>query len=318
MRHFFIVNPKAGRENSSRRLIEQIQAEFAPGEYVIAITTGHGDALRLTQRAVETGEEVRIYACGGDGTLNEVVNGAAGVEWAAVTNVPLGTGNDFLRIFGSENRHRFRELSALRDGPQAQVDLMDCNGHLGLDVICAGVDARVAAEVHRYKRLPMLGGTMAYVFSLIWNVGKGITRPMRVDMGPIHHNGDTAILCICNGRYYGGGFCPMPEAQPDDGILDMLLVGDVSRLRFARHVGQYAAGRYRECPQLIRDWHGQEVRFSALEDITVVVDGEVLRDRRFVVRLSEKKLNFFYPSGLFWRESSQTANKLSGVAEIKM
>ena len=161
MRHFFIINPSAGRENSTRILMEEIRHTYAPEEFVIAVTTGPGDARRLARRAVESGEETRIYACGGDGTLNEVVNAAAGVEHVAVTNVPLGTGNDFLRIFGSAQRREFRNLRRLKNGPQAQFDLMDCNGYLGIDVICAGVDARVATEVHHYKRLPLVGGTMA-------------------------------------------------------------------------------------------------------------------------------------------------------------
>ena len=309
MRHFFIINPSAGRENSTRILMEEIKHTYAPKEFVIAVTTGPGDARRLARRAVDSGEETRIYACGGDGTLNEVVNAAAGVDHVAVTNVPLGTGNDFLRIFGNAQRREFRNLRRLKNGPQAQFDLMDCNGYLGIDVICAGVDARVATEVHRYKRLPLVGGTMAYVLSLIWNVTKGITRPMQVDMGPIHHHGQTAILCICNGRHYGGGFCPMPEAQPDDGILDMLLVGDASRAKFARHVPLYAKGKYKECGGMIQDWHGQEVRFSSCREFPVVVDGEELRGTEFTVRLSEKKLNFFYPKGLSWRKSSQSANK---------
>ena len=78
---------------------------------------------------------MRIYACGGDGTLNEAVNGAAGFANAAVTNVPKGTGNDFLKIFGADCRSRFSDLAALADGPQACFDLMDCNGKLGLDVV---------------------------------------------------------------------------------------------------------------------------------------------------------------------------------------
>ena len=188
---------------------------------------------------------------------------------------------------------------------------MDCNGLLGLDVVSAGVDARVAAEVHRFKRLPVVGGSLAYILSLVAEVAKGITRPMTVDMGPIHYSGPVAILCVCNGRYYGGGFCPVPEAQPDDGVLDMLLVGDIGRLAFGRYVGRYAAGRYRECPELIQAWHGDAVTFSAGEKITVVVDGEVLRNTSFTLRLSEKKVNFFYPRDVFWRESSQTANNLA-------
>mgnify|MGYP001705535948 CR=1 FL=1 len=85
----------------------------------------------LARAAAERGEPVRIYACGGDGTLNEAVNGAAGFANAAVTNVPKGTGNDFLKIFGADYRSRFSDLAALADGPQACFDLMDCKGRLG-------------------------------------------------------------------------------------------------------------------------------------------------------------------------------------------
>ena len=89
---------------------------------------------------------------------------------------------------------------------------------------------------------------------------------------------------------------PVPEAMPDDGVLDILLVGEVSLATFLRLVRQYARGHYRRYPQWVTAYHGQAVRFSAQEPITVVVDGEIMRDTRFTVRLSEKKVNFFYPS----------------------
>lgn len=87
-------------------------------------------------QAAQTGEPVRIWACGGDGTLNEVVNGAAGFDNAAITCVPKGTGNDFLKVFGPNYRDLFYDLEALAAGPQTTLDLMDCNGKLGLDVVC--------------------------------------------------------------------------------------------------------------------------------------------------------------------------------------
>jgi len=301
MRHVFIINPSAGRAGRVKRLTEQMEAVFEPGAWEVRYTQRAGDARALAAEAVASGEPVRLYACGGDGTLNEVVNAAAGCGHAAVTNVPLGTGNDFLRIFGRAERERFTDLRALRDGPQTALDLMDCNGLLGLDVVCAGVDARVAAHVHRFKGIPLVGKKLAYVLSLITEVCRGISRPMTVEMGDIRYSGETTILCVCNGQYYGGGFRPAPEAMPDDGVLDILLVGEIGRLKFARYVGKYAAGRYRECPELIRDYHGQGVTFSSEEEITVVIDGEVMRDRAFTVRLSERKVNFFYPAALHWR-----------------
>ena len=94
---------------------------------------------------------------------------------------------------------------------------------------------------------------------------------------------------------------PVRDAMPDDGVLDMLLVRKVSLPTFLRLVGKYAKGLYRRYPQLICEYHGGEVTFSAPDPITVVVDGEVMEDTRFTVRLSERKVNFFYPEDCSYR-----------------
>ena len=152
MQHIFIINPHAGKKKSTRLLEQDIKALDVPCE--IIYTKKSGDARRIARLAAESGEDVRLYACGGDGTLNEVVNGAAGFANAAVTNVPMGTGNDFLKIFGKDARQRFLDLPALSAGPQAAMDLIDCNGRLGMDIVCTGVDARIAVDKDRYNALP--------------------------------------------------------------------------------------------------------------------------------------------------------------------
>ncbi len=301
MRHVFIINPVAGPKNSVRELLAEADAAFSGQPYEAYETKGEGDARALAARAIAASDEpVRLYACGGDGTLNEVVNAAAGFAHAAVTNVPLGTGNDFLRIYGREGKAKFHDIAALKDGPQTAMDLMDCNGLLGINTVCAGVDARVAAEVHNYKRIPLVGKKLGYILSLIVNVFfKGITRPMKVSMGPFAQDGPTAILCVCNGQYYGGGFRPVPEARPDDGVLDMLLVGKVTLPWFARYVGKYSTGRYKELPtELVHSWHGDTVTFSSDRDLVAVVDGEAMYGKDFTIRLSDKKVNFFRPAGV--------------------
>lgn len=295
MRHLFIINPAAGKKESTAKL-EQLLAELS-FDYEVAYTREEGDAQRIAREAADSGEDVRIYACGGDGTLNEVVNGVAGRDNVAITCVPKGTGNDFLKIFGPEYRTLFYDLEALAAGPQTPFDLIDCNGKLGIDVVCTGVDARIGADVHRYKNWPLVSGIGAYILALLENVLlKGIARPMAVRMGKRDWKGDTALLCVCNGRHYGGGFMPVPEAMPDDGILDVLLIPKISLLTFARLVGKYAKGLYRQYPELIFDYHGERVDCASGEEMIAVVDGEVMRDTRFTIRLSEKKVNFFYPA----------------------
>ena len=300
MRHLFIINPVAGRKGSTQALLDRLDQVSFSHERVF--TEGEGHAQELARQAAQAGEPVRIWACGGDGTLNEVVNGAAGFDNAAITCVPKGTGNDFLKVFGPNYRDLFYDLEAMAAGPQTTLDLMDCNGKLGLDVVCGGVDARIAAGVHRYKDLPFVTGKGAYILSLIENIFlKGICRPMEVQMGPVHYSGPTAIVCVCNGRYYGGGFNPVPDAEPDDGFLDVLLVAPVSRLTVATVIGHYKRGEYRRFPHLIRHFQCQSVRIWCQAPSSVNLDGELRTQKEVCFQLVPQKIRFFYPSGLTYR-----------------
>ena len=301
MRHLFIVNPAAGKRGTTPQLEALLEKLTFPHEVVY--TQQEGDARRFTQEAARSGEAVRIYACGGDGTLNEVVNGAAGLSHVAVTNVPKGTGNDFLKIFGPHYRTLFYDLEALAVGPQTPFDLIDCNGRLGIDVVCAGVDARIAADVHRYKDWPLVTGKGAYVLALLENIFlKGISRSMSVQMGDKRwENAPACLLCVCSGRYYGGGFMPVGDNLPDDGLLETLVVRKVDRLTFFRLVGEYGRGRYARYPNLIQYGQGNGVVVRSPQELVAVVDGEPLRAKELTIRLSEKRVNFFYPAGLSYR-----------------
>lgn len=306
MRHEFIINPAAGKKKHIRAAIQAIQNACARHDlrHTVTLTECAGDAVRITRSIVETGEPARIYAVGGDGTLCEVLQAAAGAEQAAVTNLPAGTGNDFLKLFGEGYREAFWELDSLfTDSAEAALDVMDCNGRLGLDVVCAGVDARVAADVDRFKALPLVKGKGAYILSLAQNVlFKGIAKPMTVHIDGQTWDKPTSILCICNGRHYGGGFMPVGDAMPDDGILDTLLVPQVSLPTFARLVGDYANGKYADYPELIEAHHtAGPICYEAAEPITTVVDGEVMKSKSFTVSLSDKKLRFFWPARLSYR-----------------
>lgn len=307
MKHLFILNPLAGKKRTLDDFVEEIHRIFREEDHEILFTEYEGHAQELSRAAAEQGLPVRIYACGGDGTLNEVVCGAAGYDNAAVTNVPRGTGNDFLKIFGPDYRAAFSNLAALAEGPQQAFDLIDCNGRVGINIVCAGVDARVASDVHKYKRLPLVGGIGAYILALIENVlFKGICRPTTVQVQGETLTGETALVCVCSGRYYGGGFMPVGEAMPDDGVLDILVVTKVNLLTFAKLVGKYAKGLYRRFPQYIRHFHGQEIFITSPQEIVTVVDGEVMRSGEFRISLSDKKINFFYPAAVDYTLSEET------------
>ena len=174
MKHIFIINPAAGKSDKTAEYTACIRNACAGLDYEIAVSKGPGDCTRIAREAAESGREVRLYACGGDGTLNEVVAGAAGYPNAAVTVYVGGSGNDFVKIF--DDREAFRELKRLLDAQTAEFDLIDMNGHLSLNICCVGLDARVGNKMSEYKRLPYVSGSGAYIMSTVANVVQGISE----------------------------------------------------------------------------------------------------------------------------------------------
>lgn len=302
MRHLFLLNPRAGKYDRTQEVREKIRFALAGREepWEAAVTQYPGHAAELARAAAETGEAVRIYACGGDGTVHEAANGIAGFPNAAMTVIPAGTGNDFLKNFGPDAA-KFSDPEHLWDGPEFPLDLIDCNGRLCLTIACSGIDARIADTVHRYGNVPGLSGRGSYLLSVAVNfLFKPIGRRWRVELDGEVLEDDFALVSMCNGRYYGGGSMPVPEARMDDGVLETILVKNVPKRTFARLFPAYSAGEYWKFPHIARMVTSRQVVITASPgeaDIVTCLDGESLRSREVRLVLAEKRVNFFGPKG---------------------
>ncbi len=302
MRHILIINPNAGKRNSTTALMEMAKGlRVRHGlDCTCILTQRPGHALETCRSLAASGASVRFYACGGDGTVNEVANAIAGLPNAAMTCVPTGTGNDFLKNFGPEMAPRFRELEQLWSGPAFPLDAIDCNGRLALTIACAGFDARVARDVHTYGNSRLLPGKSSYVASLAVNF---LLRPLcqrwRVFLdGEEQGAGEYVLIAACNGRYYGGGFLPVPQARMDDGVLHTMIVTRASRGDFLRFVGPYSVGDYHKAPGIARVVTAREVRIEGVDNhVVTCLDGEIITAPSVVLRLSGKRVNFFGPPG---------------------
>lgn len=301
MKHLFIINPSAGgvkgRVSEMEREIKAF-AETLGDIYEIYMTQAPMDACRKIAEEAETADMLYVYACGGDGTLNECANGAARRSNVAITHYPRGTGNDFIRMFGKENEHLFHDLSALANGTVRPLDLIDCNGRYGLDICSVGIDARVGRDVHKYSGVPLIGGVTGYVVSLVVNIIKGVTQHFRITTEDYTIDDEITLACACNGRFYGGGFNPVPEAMPDDGIMDCLIVKAVSRLKIIQVVLKYAKGQYHKFPDLITHVRGNYMEIASDCDFVVNIDGESISANNISFKLIPKGINFIFPSEL--------------------
>lgn len=300
MRHIFIINPTAGKADSTQKIYamaDRLRQEHGLDVQCI-LTKRQGHAVDLARELCKTGEELRFYACGGDGTVNEVANGIIGFDNAAMTVVPVGTGNDFLKNFG-DRAAEFADAENLWDGEVFPLDAIDVNGRIALTIACSGLDARVAADVHKYSESPLLDGKASYVYSLMVNfVFKPIFNHWTVMVDDQIKEGDYTLVAVCNGRYYGGGFMPVPEAKMNDGVLDALVIDRVNHATFARMVNSYSKGDYRKFPQFIHHYNPSVIRIhSEKNDIVTCLDGECITNSDVVIKLAEGKVHFFGPRG---------------------
>lgn len=303
MNHLFIINPAAGSRDQTGAYTKAIRAacDARAIPYRIEVSQAPGDCARLTREAAQTGEQYRVYACGGDGTLNEVVSGAAGFSNVAVSVFCGGSGNDFVKIF--DDPRAFFDLERLLDAEETEFDLIRCNDDIALNICSVGLDARIGTDVASYKRLPFLQGFRAYAVSTLVNVIRGIGEHYVVEVNGERIDGEQTFVCVCNGRFYGGGFNPVPEADPTDGILDVLLVKKVSRLQVPFIIGKYKSGRYRELHRQVRHIRTNSLRIVCDKPSAINLDGELRRAQVVEMSVAEEKVRFFYPKGLSWRQN---------------
>ena len=311
MKHLFIVNPVAGGRDCSEDVRRKVEAAFRTrsDEHEIYVTKAPMDAAKKIREEAERCDHLRVYACGGDGTFNECVNGAAGLPNVAAAPFPTGTGNDFCRMFGEE-KDCFRDLEALLDGWEHPIDLVNCNGRWCGNICSVGIDARIGTDVHKYSKLPLIGGAAGYVVSLLVNVFKGIATPMRIRCGEYSAEGSHSLVCACNGRFYGGGFNPSLDARPDDGDLDIYIVRKVNLFQLAGEIGKYSSGRSDESPKFITHLHGTEMEIRLDKPDVVNIDGEAMVTDRIRWKLVPGAMKLIVPATLRFFDDKKPAEAL--------
>lgn len=293
MRYVFIQNPVAGKNGSTQAAVEAI-AEHCRRLDLPAVfyrTEYAGHARELARKEAAAGDEVRIYAIGGDGTLNETADGAAGYPNAAVGIFPCGSGNDFIRTFaGEQDTQAFLDVARQLSAPVRVLDSIDAGERSALNVCSIGLDAQVAHHMSKFKRLPFISGSMAYNLSLVMclfgRLGNELT--MTTDKGEVYQ-GQYLFALAANGCWYGGGYHCAPLALPDDGKLDFILIKNPGLLRLISLVGAYKNGRHLADPrfkELVTFLRGESMRVQARQTAHCNFDGEcvALQEAVFTVR----------------------------------
>ncbi|MDD3192526.1 MAG: diacylglycerol kinase family protein [Oscillospiraceae bacterium] len=298
----FIVNPVAGKGLHAKRLCSDIKDYFSCRalDYEIHCTGGIGDALAFVRDyPSKEGRRLCFVACGGDGTLHEVVNGAVCRHDCSVSAIPCGSGNDYVKNFGTAGD--FTDLDRLVRGAPHPVDLLDCSGEYAVNLCNIGFDARVANHMSKFKQLPFVSGPLAYRLSVLFCILGPISSAMTIS-GP---DGETLaekliLAVIANGFCYGGGYYPAPDACTVDGVMEFCGVRKMSRLQISRFIRIYQKGQHLKNAQLapkILYRKGQSITIRSKHPLVICLDGEIRKSKELSIRLAPAALHFWLPEG---------------------
>jgi diacylglycerol kinase (ATP) len=225
-----IVNPSAGR-GRTRKLLARLRDAFNALGVDVQVSSDAADGSRAARAAFERGSGV--VACGGDGTVSELASEAA-KSGQPLAVVPTGAGNDFARHLGIDPRHPIDAIEILESGRLALVDLGRARSGDGTERVFTTVaNTGFDAEANRWaNNVKWVTGTPLYVLAVLRTLAVYTPTPVEVRVGEEVWRGNARLVAVGNGRGYGGGMKITPDAAVDDGVLDVCIVGALSRTRF--------------------------------------------------------------------------------------
>lgn len=304
MKYSFIVNPCAGKGKFADELACRIEKSCRERDlnFEIYRTRGIGDATQyITRTANERTEDIRFYACGGDGTLGEAVQGimsASDREGLSLGLFPIGTGNDFVRNFTP--RETFMDVESQIDALPMSFDLLRCNERHAMNMINIGFDCEVVCKTVSLKKSPLIPSKFAYIAGLVVTLVRkpGVSMRLGVD-GEEPSPRKYLLTTFANGKFCGGGFHSNPKASLDDGKLDVLLIKDVTRRTFLSLVGDYKKGTHLapKLRHIIENRKADRVDMYFDGETNISVDGEIHRVKELHLSVLPSALHFLIPKG---------------------
>ncbi len=298
MKHLFIINPNCGKGISYERCangIVEAMTELNITDYEIHVTTGPRDGYNYAKEEVDKGEPIRVYACGGDGTLWEVVNACACKPHAQVAAFPLGSGNDFIRIFG--DKKSLRNVKDHINGTVMQFDLVKCGDEYAINQCSMGLDAEVCARQASLKKIPFIKGEAAYTLGVLLQFLGEMKKTFTVKIDDDEEFKVDALFCLAaNSRWYGGGYFAAPKALTYDGELDFVVVKkDVPRVALLPLIDQYKKGQHLSWERTTYK-RGKKIIIKSEKTSAVNIDGEVRFGKEVTFEIVEKGINFVVPA----------------------
>lgn len=284
-----IINPNASRGKAAKKAAKVIRILEEKGvAYTAHYTTREKEASELAKRLSENGA-TDIIALGGDGTLNEVLNGID-VDKVNLGVIPSGTGNDFVAAANIPVDEK-AALDVILNCEPKPTDYMVCDGIRGLNIIGTGIDVDI---LKRCKKAKFFKGKLQYLISLIVSLIKFEFYKFKIVREDVREDKEALIACVGNGLQFGGGIKMCPKAIIDDGELDFVVAGRLKKARIPFAFVKLMQGKILE-----QDFTSMElcdrVQVEFDNPVTIQIDGELYDGLNFDVSIRKSAVKIYRP-----------------------
>ena len=319
MKTVFIINPMAGQGTDTKELLDKIKevSLFLNEDVSLHVTSSPGDAEHFVKEYCRIHGAARFIACGGDGTLGEVVSGAALCPDAEIGVVPLGTGNDFCRNFGQSGD--FLSIAAQIKGESTKCDVIHYRTTLNgkektgycINMFNIGFDCNVADMTASMKKKPFISGSLAYFLSIFVMLIKKKGAKLLIELDGVKmHCGPLLLTSIANGCYCGGGIKSNPLASIKDGFININIIYNISRLNFLSKLPFYMKGTHinlRKIEDVIFTTKCKKAVITPLDGkMRLCSDGEISDAEKTEFEIIKDGINFVIPSIKTYEKEKET------------
>ena len=298
MKIYFIINPMSGQGKGYKTLEKAL--EDADFEYEIYCTTAPLDATRFVKEkcAEYSGETLRFVACGGDGTLKEVANGAVGFSNAEITCFPCGSGNDFVKYYGGADK--FTDIKELVTAHAQPIDLVKVGDTYSINVVHFGFDTHVLKTMLKVKRMKLIGGKNAYNTGVVSAVLFAMKNKAELyaDGELLNKSGEFLLCTAANCSHIGGKYFCAPKAHNNDGLIDVCAVKPISRFKLVQLINLYEKGEHLDDPRfgsIITYRRCKKFSVKAPEGFSISIDGELTEISDFTCEIVPGAIKFAVP-----------------------
>lgn len=292
MKHVFIVNPTSGK-GYAKKLIPVI-SKICTHEninYIIEITKYPGHATEIAKN-YSLEENVRFYAVGGDGTLNEVLNGML-YSSCSLAVIPAGSGNDFIKTVYSPLTID-KLIMDLINGETKLINIGKINNKHFINISSIGIDAEITYNAKIFKKNPLIPSKLSYLFSIFTTLIKYSSYNLEIYIDDIYIKDKILLIAIGNGKYYGGGMKVLPNANPFNNNFDICVVKSMSKLNILRLFPVLIKGNHERLKNYVTFYKGSNILIHSKENVKINVDGEIFENTNIKFEIVEKKVNFVF------------------------